>query len=254
MGVAARFSGPGQPYEGLAKKVNGKPAWTNKVVFVEKHLEDPLHWKKPRMIFVNSMSDLFHEDVQDEWLDKIFTVMALARQHTFQVLTKRPQRMRKYCQQISQETGVVLDNVWLGTSVENQDAADDRIPCLLETPAAVRFLSCEPLLGPVDLSCVPLPTAAGHVYLDATTGSVFANRGDRHRRTPWQYPRLDWVIDGGESGPYYRPANPDWYRSLRDQCVAAGVAYWHKQDSGPRSGTGTLLDGVEWHQFPKAAA
>jgi protein gp37 len=237
MAVATRFSGPGQPYEGLAKQVNGKPAWTGEVRFIKEHLDDPLKWKKPRMIFVNSMSDLFHESVPDAWLHEIFHVMALGPQHTFQVLTKRPQRMAAYCRTY-RNWHDTLPNVWLGTSVENQAAAEERIPHLLNTPAAIRFLSCEPLLGSVNLDVPRGPLEPGKTIYP-----------------PWfSQSAIHWVITGGESGRYFRSANPDWYRTLRDQCVRCGIAYFHKQDSGPRSGTGTLLDGVEWKQFPKAVA
>ena len=181
-------------------------------------LDAPLHWKKPRRIFVNSMSDLFHEDVPLEFVDDVFRIMALADWHTFQVLTKRPERMRAYLvSQPSQRVHttdtehiiytVPSRNVWLGVSVEDQASADERIPLLLQTPAAVRFLSCEPLLGPIDLSA-HLGIAPNHDDL----------RG-----------LLNWVIAGGESGPKARPSHPDWFRSLRDQCAAAGVPFFFKQ-------------------------
>jgi len=218
--VAARFSGPGLPYEGLARSTPGGPRWTGEVRLIEKHLEDPLRWKEPRRIFVNSMSDLFHEKLTDQTIDRIFAVMARCPQHTFQILTKRPERMRAYlslerqlaiadawtAQVVGRSPGPTdlrftvdkwpLPNVWLGVSVENQAAANERVPLLLETPAAVRFLSCEPLLGPVNL------------------GETLS---------------LDWVICGGESGPRARPMHPDWARGLRNQCVDAGVPFFFKQ-------------------------
>jgi protein gp37 len=259
--TAYRFSGAGQPYEGLAVLANGHASWTGKVEFVEKHLLDPLKWKAPRRIFVNSMSDLFHEGVTDEMRDRIFAVMALCPQHTFQVLTKRPERMRAYldpaCGRIADriialrrqrgDNGCVcplphvapgaawwpLANVWLGVSVENQAAADERIPLLLETPAAARFISAEPLLGPVNLEELPSASGIGR-HLCALSnagvdpGALFATK-------------LDWVICGGESGPGARPMHPDWARSLRDQCAAAAdVPFFFKQwgewaevDGGP---------------------
>ncbi|MDE2342737.1 MAG: phage Gp37/Gp68 family protein [Betaproteobacteria bacterium] len=172
--IAARFSGPGMPYEGLAKRVGGEPRWTGTVRLVESALDQPLRWTKPRIIFVNSMSDLFHEKVSDEWIDSIFAVMALAPQHTFQILTKRPERMVKYMKVHERGSYIAssalsrvpgnkmesrpawnmswpLPNVWLGVSVEDQKTADERIPLLLATPAAKRFISAEPLLGKVDL-------------------------------------------------------------------------------------------------------
>jgi protein gp37 len=217
--VAARFSDPGMPYEGLAKRTSAGPRWTGEIAFVEKALDQPLRWRKPRRIFVNSMSDLFHEKVEDEWLDRIFAVMLLAPQHTFQVLTKRPERMRDYMRGLLRsgrwlmwkhptqdhdifdpviaKLHVMARHIWLGTSVEDQDAADERVPLLVETPCAVRFISAEPLLAHVDLS-------------------------------PW-LPWLQWVIVGGESGPRARPMNPQWTRDLREQCEIARVPFFFKQ-------------------------
>lgn len=183
-------------------------------------LDRPLTWRKPRRVFVNSLSDLFHNDVPDDYIARVFAVMALAPQHTFQILTKRPGRMRSLLNspnfRVSVDEAIrgrvaasaparvwyALPNVWLGVSVENQKWADIRIPQLLETPAAIRFLSCEPLLGSVDL---------------------FARSSiDRD-------PGLDWVICGGESGPGARPMHPDWARSLRDQCTESGTPFHFKQ-------------------------
>jgi protein gp37 len=239
--VAARFSGPGQPYEGLARRTStGGARWTGKIMFVEKHLEDPLRWKKPKRIFVNSMSDLFHEGVSDHQLDRIFAVMAKAQRHTFQVLTKRPERMLAYSN--ARLLGLPLPNVWLGVSVEDQKAADERIPLLLETPAAVRFLSCEPLLGPVQF---PLPCIGSRFW------------GDLH-----------WVIVGGESGHNARPCDVQWIRDIVNQCKAAGAAAFVKQlGAYPVSGSFAmaLTDGhggnpEEWspglrvREFPRVAA
>lgn len=194
----------------------------------EAALGRPLKWKKPRKVFVNSMSDLFHENVPFEYIDEVFAVMALTPQHTYQVLTKRPERMAEYLKTGRREivrdaalrypeyqlnrmgfSGVFwpLDNVWLGTSVENQKAADERIPHLLKCPAAVRFLSMEPLVGPVDL-LKEYPTGKGAVSYCAL---------------------VDWVIVGGESGRGHRPMHPEWARGLRDQCAAAGVPFFFKQ-------------------------
>jgi protein gp37 len=287
--VARRFSGPGMPYEGLAILSRGRASWTGKVAFVEEHLLDPLRWRKPRRIFVNSMSDLFHERVSDEWIDRIFAVMAMCAWHTFQILTKRPKRMLEYLSQVSDEKdtqrwqnaaddlvpncAVVEDRAWplenvhLGVSVENQKAADERIPLLLKTPAAVRFISAEPLLGPVDLAELPSASGIGR-HLDS-----LSNAGvDPGALIP---AKLDWVICGGESGPRARPMHPDWARSLRDQCTAAGVPFFFKQwgewvpttdvkaaaarglaldDCMSRVGrkaAGALLDGREWKEFPR---
>lgn len=245
--VAARFSGPGHPYHGLARRVTrpdgtSEARWTGKIAVIDTAMTQPMRWTRPRRIFVNSMSDLFHEDVPDEVIDRVFAVMALAPQHVFQVLTKRPERMRQYLVATFEDGAVErrdlittaaldwrdanpdaneeyrytdndcfiqpsrwpLPNVWLGVSVEDQATANERIPALLETPAAVRFISAEPLLGSVDL------TRLFHTPLDMAGG-------------------LNWVIVGGESGTGARPMHPDWARSLRDQCAAAGVPFFFKQ-------------------------
>lgn len=172
----------------------------------EAALGRPLKWKKPRKVFVNSMSDLFHENVPFEHIDKVFDVMRCTPQHTYQLLTKRPERMAEYLN-VHRTMKETLPNVWLGTSVENQKAADERIPHLLNCPAAVRFMSMEPLVGPVDL-LKEYPTGKGAVSYCAL---------------------VDWVIVGGESGRGHRPMHPEWARSLRDQCAAAGVPFFFKQ-------------------------
>lgn len=236
--MAARFSDKGQAFEGLATRSPAR--WTGKVRLVEEHLSDPLKWRKPQRVFVNSMSDLFHDGLSDEDIDRIFSVMALAPQHTFQVLTKRPERLREYttgmnyrhspdgnfsispatvltqtalrfnllrdAQALIQAVHTIkwpLPNVWLGVSVEDQKTADERIPLLGRVPAAVRFVSAEPLLGPVDL----LP----HLYGQTSCG------------------RPDWVITGGESGPGARPCRLDWLRNVVQDCQEAGVACFVKQ-------------------------
>lgn len=193
------------------------------VVLRPERLDQPLRWQRGRRIFVNSMSDLFHDDIPDEFIARVWAVMAQAPQHTFQVLTKRHGRMRSLLRSETFEAAVFgacegefegyfelpLPNVWLGVSVENQQWADIRIPALLGTPAAVRFLSCEPLLGPVDLTRAIEPNFARSGWKDLS--------------------RLHWVIAGGESGRGARPMHPAWVRSLRDQCVDAGVPFMFKQ-------------------------
>lgn len=176
----------------------------------------PLHWKKPRRVFVNSTSDLFHEDVPDGFIFGAFMRMAKAQQHTFIILTKRADRMQRWITERwmtdldgKYHPDLVLDNVWLLVSVENQDAADLRIPYLLQTPAAVRGVSCEPLLGAVDLKLYD---------------SVFVSGEQQYKADC-----LRWVIVGGESGPNARPMHPDWARSLRDQCAGSGVSFFFKQ-------------------------
>lgn len=244
-------------YVGVVEKTpGGSLNWTGKVNVVDSVLEKPLKKKTPTMYFVNSMSDLFHEAVPFEIIDKIFAVMALCPQHTFQVLTKRPARMveyfqRHYAARVMTELDTIGDenpdlfeqcckaassivlaqepvfpNVWLGVSVENQQTANERIPLLLQVPAAVRFLSCEPLIGPVSFRW-----AQWHDYGNPEKGI----REIRNGQPGLVYKELDgikgihWVIVGGESGHGARPMHPEWARSLRDQCVKAGVSYFFKQ-------------------------
>lgn len=277
-------------------------------------LDQPLRWTKPRRIFVNSMSDLFHQDVPEDYIAKVWTVMAATPQHTYQILTKRHARMRSVVRRIAWRTptteerqqGVhgsiayvqrdeslndhlgaphVLPNVWLGVSVENQQWADIRIPALLDTPAAVRWISAEPLLGPIDLRNVRGIDALWLDWMGGPTGGTGA-----------LHPLLDWVVAGGESGPGARPMHPEWARSMRDQCQKADVPYlfkqwgtWHPQpiystddrhhvvmpdgrDRGTpwpgwgidqpdavvmervgRKAAGRELDGRTWDEFPMAA-
>jgi protein gp37 len=286
--IAGRF-GSGKPtvYSGLTQIVNGRAVWTGKIAET-KQLLQPLSWKQPKRIFVNSMSDLFHENVTDEQRDSIFAVMAMCPRHTFQVLTKRPERMRQYI--LSRQSGsgaqgiyehisvgsnllgIAIDykwldwplkNVWLGVSTENQATADERLPFLLQTPAAVRFISAEPLLGPIDLVHIDHrenmraelkemarnATLRGDVEAVKTfmecadsipTGDLSSGEGNPARdvlRGTWfdgwdsgeDGQKLDWVICGGESGPHARPMHVEWARKLRDECVAAGVPFFFKQ-------------------------
>ena len=249
-------------------------------------LDQPLRWRRPRRVFVNSMSDLFHPRVPFGFVDQVFAVMALASSHQFQILTKRPERMAEYmaiktgqrlcdttCARVGAAAGQIaadrgedvnapnwdlcwtwpLRNVWLGVSVEDQSTADERIPLLLRTPAALRFVSFEPLLGPVFMSW-----------------AWFARNMDETG--------IDWAICGGESGPSARPMHPDWARSIRDQCVAADVPFFFKQwgewfPAGPRifeapmvlmgreafyrlgkTRAGRDLDGRKWDEFPEVSA
>lgn len=286
--------------KGLTTKTKAGPVWNGKVRFNEQWLDQPLRWKRKRMIFVCAHGDLFHEDVPDEWLDQIFAVMALTvKTHTYQVLTKRAARMAAYFNGPWQQRvkallnkikpsslwngNVVtaeyaldagpLPNVWLGVSVEDQTRADERIPHLLNTPAAVRWISAEPLLGSLDLCHV---ADDGDGYINALSSSTG--------------PNLDWIVAGGESGPGARPMHPVWEESLRLQCAAAKVPYFRKQlgawrqlstESAVPTGkthptgryvgmlhggkttwmehvgkkvAGHLIDGVAHREFPQAAA
>lgn len=267
------------PLEGVVEYHKDALRWTGKVALREDRLDWPLKWKKGRMIFVPSHGDIFHKDVPDEFLDRIFAVMALCPQHVFQVLTKRPMRMREYmsrdiedrlddiCHTLPGSLDETwhypdrwpLTNCWLGVSAEDQATADERIPPLLDTPAAVRFVSLEPLLGAIDLARAGLEIYMRDLDKPPTTN-------------------LHWVIVGGESGPKARPMHPDWARSLRDQCTAADVPFFFKQwgahapydrsrvDSQSLATPGSLdtpmrrfgkklagrlLDGVEWNQMPE---
>lgn len=274
------------------------------VVLHPDRLDQPLRWRKPRRIFVNSMSDLFHDAVPDEFIDRVFATMAICGaqrhtcragercthdeepgcwqngggkenpKHTFQILTKRPDRMRAYLTsadrwsriqevgndpewsvgwddpyELIQSMGWPLPNVWLGVSAENQHFADERIPLLLETPAAVRFVSAEPLLGPVNLTNITADTEGGPEQWNVLDKAEAAEALVPYAPNT----SVDWVICGGESGPNARPMQLDWARSLRDQCQEAGVPYFLKQMGGARPGGKAELDGVEWKQFPEVS-
>jgi len=201
--MAARFSKPGMWAHGFAEMTKSGTRWTGKLAVVPEHLEDPLRWKEPRRIFVNSMSDLFHEALTFADIAAIFQVMKAAKHHTFQVLTKRADKMLSFMQAWGGQ--MVLPNVWLGVSVEDQEAAVKRIPLLLRTPAAVRFLSCEPLIGPVKLCPALL-----------------------HDPLVCHKP-LDWVIVGGESGPGARQCEIRWVRSIVNECKRLSTAVFVKQ-------------------------
>lgn len=206
--------------ERIAKRFWGERKFTDVQCHADR-LDQPLHWKKPRRVFVNSMSDLFHEDVPDDFIADVFGVIMdqKAQRHTFQILTKRPYRMMKW---FKAWINVPLHNIWLGVSVENQDEVW-RIETLLQTPAAVRFVSCEPLLDAIGLNLADKTHLGGAPWGDVSRFT------DAYVRAP--YNALDWIIVGGESGPGARPMNPDWARSIRDQCQAAGVPFFMKQMS-----------------------
>ncbi len=231
LGLAWRHeNNPKSPYyhTGIAEKRNGKVLWTGKVVAAEDALTRPMRWRKPQRIFVNSMSDLFHEDISEELIDKVFAVMALCPQHTFIVLTKRAERMQDYldtahCCGTHWLTEISLQwplsNVWLGISVEDQKNWEARRDYLYETPAAVKFLSCEPLLNSIWLA----------------------------DNIKW----LDWVIVSSESGHRARYFDDAWARDLRDQCQRVGVPFFFKQHlvNGKKVET-PELDGQRWTQYP----
>lgn len=236
--------------------------WTGQVNLLEDRLDAPLKWRRPRRIFVNAQSDLFHKSVPDEFIARVWAVMANAPRHTFQILTKRPGRMRsllksdgfrrlldiEWCRipdwaprlpdpdfvELHNPAYTTLPNVWLGVSVETQQWADLRIPVLSATPAAVRLLSMEPLLGPVDLSGLlhgteSCSTCGGSGSVDVAGGGAACPACGYEDRISMGRRNVDWVIVGGESGRGARPMHPDWARSLRDQCTAAGVPFLFKQ-------------------------
>lgn len=254
-------------YAGLTQPSKVGPVWNGTVRLVEEVLTQPLRWTRPRRVFVNSMSDIFHESVPDEWIDRIFAVMALAPQHTFQVLTKRAERMRRYlsmdrAQPVGLEalgqtmksmsenrrskvgSGIILTgddghlkmwplpNVWLGVSAEDQKRADERVPLLLDTPAAMRFVSGEPVLGQIRFDRLNVGQSG---VLNALTGRWSSYPIFQTTAGPMigaglpNLPALDWIIVGGESGPKARPMHPEWARSIREQCAAAGVPFLFKQ-------------------------
>ena len=264
--LAARHSYPGGWGEGIAKWVTrpdgAKEArWTGVIRTVPELLDAPLRWRKPRRIFVNSMSDLFHSDVPESLIDAVFRVMIQARQHVYQILTKRPERMFAYLSRFRpdgegwvtrdgaramgepQSGPLFAENrwpppqIWLGVSVEDQPTADERIPLLLQTSAAKRLLSYEPALAAVDFQrwlCIRRSTGL----------SEWVRDGERNG--------LDWIIVGGESGHARREMNIDHARSVIAQCRSAGVPIYVKQDSGPRPGMQGRFTDEEWalKEFP----
>lgn len=212
--AAGRDPGRKAKYIGVAtRNGHGVAAFNGKINLDYEALTQPRRWKKPRMIFVNSMSDLFHHNVPDSFVARMFEVMAETPRHTYQVLTKRPERMAAWCK-ANYSSGLPL-NVWVGTSVENQKAADERVPHLIKIAAWVRFLSCEPLLGPVNLD--PWLRPVRHVLIDGEAEPELME------------PQIGWAIVGGESGPRARPMHPRWAQGLRDQCQEAGAPFFFKQ-------------------------
>jgi protein gp37 len=248
--VAARFSDPGLAFEGLARRGKNGPRWTGEVRMVPEHLADPLRWKRARRVFVNSVSDLFHEKLGFERdIDPIFAVMGAAERHTFQVLTKRPRRMLEYVLEYERRVQERIPrNIWLGVTAEDQQCADERIPLLLKTPAAKRFVSIEPQLGPVLLD------NGDHSWLTCDGRDREKNDGhccESHAVHGDHFRGLDWVICGCESGPGARPFDDDWARALRDQCADAGVPFFYKQAirDGKKVDT-PMLDGRQHVEFP----
>ncbi len=213
--IAHRFSGAGQAYEGLTKSTGKGPAWNGKVRLIHDAVSLPLSWRNPRLVFVNSMSDLFHESVPIAFIQRVFRVMNAAPQHTFQVLTKRAERLAEVSPFLTWSP-----NIWMGVSVESE-AVLDRVSRLRECEAHVKFLSIEPLIGPM--------------------GGL--NLGGIH-----------WVIVGGESGPGAREMKREWVTDIRDRCERRDVPFFFKQWGGvQKKKAGRLLDGREWNGMPSRA-
>ena len=232
----------------------------------EKVLERPLHWRKPRTVFVMSMGDLFHESVSEERILRVFDTIAKTPQHIYQILTKRPNRMKWIVKQIEDyqynRFDNLLPNVWLGTSIENQAAADERIPLLLQTPAAVRFVSAEPLLEEIDLTHLYGHISFGDrvdLTVDALSGKYVPAWAGRKAKpdtllSKIDVGKLDWVICGTESGPGARPWDWDWIRNLRDQCQVARVPFFLKQVTvDGKKVPLPELDGRTWSEMPGQA-
>jgi protein gp37 len=218
MRMAARLDAMGvAKYNGLTRRSGGRSVWTGKLRVDEKSLNTPKAWSKPRKVFVNSTSDLFHEGVPVNFIERVWQVMKDTPRHTYQILTKRPERMADV---LSNEPFEVLPNVWLGTSVEDGRVLH-RLDEIRRVPAAIRFVSLEPLIGSV---------AAG----DLTN--------------------IHWAIVGGESGPRAREMKPEWAEEIRDMCMRSETAFFFKQWGGtrPKSG-GRMLNGREWNQYPDSA-
>ena len=200
---------------GLTKETNGGPVWTGEVRWNESQFLAPLKWRRPRRIFVCAHGDLFHPHVPEDWINQVWQMMEDTPQHSYQVLTKRSGEMSWYVRRRSK----VLPNVWLGVSVEDDEWASERIPDLLRTPAAKRFISAEPLLGPINLRLVPHDNGK----VDALTGE-----SEQHLEEP-PFPALDWVIVGGESGPGARVMNPQWVREIQHDCEETCTPFFFKQ-------------------------
>ena len=252
--------------EVIAKRFWGDRKFTD-VQCHRERLEHPRHWRKPQRIFVNSMSDLFHDDVPINFIHEVWDVMKSCPQHTFMILTKRPERMKIVLEKIYswQRFGHALGfwrHVWLGVTVENQEMANERIPILLQIPASIRIVCCEPLLGPIILRRKAIDERE-------MVQAALMGRLDEYSRPVER--GIDWVICGGESGHGARFMQPNWVKSIRDQCLKAGVPFFFKQwgefipdNQDPEVGigkdwqgirvgkkaAGRLLDGREWNEFP----
>lgn len=235
--MAARLKAMGRPE--YQDAVDDKGHWTGKITLCPERLNQPLHWLKPRRIFVGSMSDLFHTCVPFAYIEQIWKVMALASQHIFIILTKRPELMLEFTKWMAGADDISIAewprNVWLGVSISTQEDADKMIPILLQILAAIRFISVEPMLE--------------RISLGGFDGKTYRPWLDTHAYEPM----LSWVICGGESGSNARPMHPDWVRDLRDQCQIANVPFFLKQmdDETGKLVKMPFLDGRQWAEFPE---
>lgn len=288
MAVAHRFSRPEQPYAGLTERRAHRTQWTGQIQLVDEALDQPLHRRHARRIFVNSMSDLFHEQVPFEFVHRIFETIRRTPHHTYQILTKRPARMRAFITDYLRPRETLgwangfYSHVWFGVSVEDQQTANERIPLLLSTPAAVRWVSAEPLLGPVDLrqwqysygcpcgwggdcpdaSCAecgwrgdsassgdPCPDCNARLKDSSACPKCNATTRDGSDFGPNHLPPLNWVVVGGESGPRARPCHVGHLRHIVRQCHAAQVPVFVKQlGARPYLDEGSL-EAKEWGAF-----
>jgi len=224
----------------FAKRISMRFHGNFNVTLHPERLGIPLRWRKPRRILAPSTGDFFHAEVPDDFIDKILDVMERCYRHTFLTLTKRPDRMMERLLSRN-ETAPPIQNVWLGVSVENQEAANQRIPVLMETPAAHRWISIEPMIAPVDLARLLLLESHGYGWANPLQGTHPTLTADGMRG-----PGLDFVVLGGETGPGARPMDLSWAREVRDQCKASGVPFWFKQAGGGRETPPDLMI----HQFP----
>lgn len=273
--------------EKMAKRLQamGTKGYKNgfKVTLHPDRLSEPTNRKKPTMYFVCSMGDLFHDDVPFEFIDKILHTIIQTPQHTFQILTKRPERMQEYFNSFYSAMELcdrefapykwwdylidgVIPNLWLGVTAENQEQADNRIPILLGIPATKRFVSIEPMLSKIDLTKLEKDMSDGTYYgykMNGLTGIGYEYIPESSCEQKWA--KLDWVICGGETGANARPLHPNWVRSLRDQCQEANVPFFFKQwgewiynnfngellpDRVGKKQAGHLLDGIEYREIP----
>ncbi len=276
----------------MAQRLRGRYGYPEdepfRVTLHRDRLEEPLKLRKPSRIFVCSMGDLFHDDVPGRFINEVWMTMLNAKRHTFIVLTKRPERLLQWTTTAAMAKqwpieGIWPEHIWLMVTVENQRRADERIPILLQTPAVVRGVSVEPMLGPVDLTAVQLDK---YTHMNVLEGCGVTTRpGYMGQSLPnCHCERIDWVICGGETGPGARPMHPDWVRFLRDQCQVAGVPFLFKQWGEYREAcapddpiwngqapklrhehgmhfiklgakkTGRILDGEIWDEYPEEKA